>query len=676
MNILENKKELTNILLIILLSILIFLLTFTSMEKNKINVEIGDYATEDLRAVTETVDVVKTERLKKEARKNAEVKYRILPSVQMGMKDKVNKLFKEVRSLKVNEELSNKEKSNALKQVISIDIPEELMLNLIKTDMDELDNFENVLLDLISQIMAGGIKDEDIQYEKDNLKELFTGLNISDKQGEIGLFLMEKILQPNQFEDEEETEKNRLEAAEKIEPVIIKENEIIVSKGERISSYKYNLLKETGLVKLTEGQGLKNYLGVLVLILLVMALLYKYIVKYNEDILLDGRYKALLLIFFVVVSLSSGVYKISPYLLPISSSALLISVLIEPQLAMVVNTLITVYLAFLLRLDVSIIFMSIVSSALAVINLKDERDRANLLVNGVIIGVCNVLIITAFGLVRQTGLKDIFVRDIQVFLNGVIAVIITIGSLPLWEKMFNILTPVRLSELSNPNQPLIKRMLLEAPGTYHHSLIVGNLAEAAAEAVGASPLLTRVGSYYHDIGKMKTPYYFKENQFGMDNPHDKLSPIESAKIILNHTIEGEKMGKQYKLPQEIVDFTIEHHGTTNVAYFYYQAKKLDENASIEDYTYKGRKPQSIETAIVMMADSVEAAVRSIEKPTLEKIEEMTNKVIRGKIDQGQMDECDLTNKDIHIISSSFVQVLKGIYHDRIAYPDDDEKKGE
>lgn len=671
-----TKKDIFNIFLMFLLAVALFFITFLRVENYKFNVKIGDIAEEDIRAITEIQDDIATERLRREAVKNVPIKYRISPSVQMSIKSDINILFNQVSKVQEMEDLTLKEKNSELEKNIEIELPSQTRSDLLQMDSDKLKSLELTLLDLTNQLLSPGIREEDIQYEKDNLKSTFDSLSLDDKQKEIGLLIMKKMIKPNKLLDETETERNKEQALESVDPVIIKENEIIVNKGEVIDQHKLNLIKESGLLKNADKAGIKSLLGIVILILLSTVFLYLYIFYYHNEIFYDGRYKAVLLVVVLVILLSGGIYRISPYLLPVSTGALLISVLVEPQLAIVVNMIMSVFLAFLFRLDISIIFMMFLGGSLGVVRLKDQRERSNLLMNGLIIGVTNVLVITAFGLIKHISFKDIFIRDIQVFANGIIAVVITIGSLPLWENIFNILTPVRLSELANPNQPLIKQMLLEAPGTYHHSLIVGNLAEAAAEVVGANPLLTRVGAYYHDIGKMVRPYYFKENQFGMDNPHDKLTPYESAQIILNHTVDGEKMARRYKLPEEIVRFTTEHHGTTNVAYFYYEAKKEDPNVDIMDFTYKGQKPQSKETAILMMADSVEAAVRSINDPTVEKIEDMTKKVIKGKIDAGQMDECDLTNRDIHLIQESFVNILKGIYHDRISYPDDkdDNKK--
>ena len=253
--------------------------------------------------------------------------------------------------------------------------------------------------------------------------------------------------------------------------------------------------------------------------------------------------------------------------------------------------------------------------------------------------------------------------------NGILSAVGAIGLLPYLETVFGITSSIRLLELSNPNHPLLRKLLLEAPGTYHHSMMVGNLGEAAAEAVGADPLLTRVGSQYHDIGKTKRPYFFVENQFSGVNPHDKISPTLSTLIITSHVKDGVEMARQHKLPKVLVDFIREHHGTDLVKYFYHRAKESGQDVSEDDFRYPGPKPQSKETAIVMLADSVEAAVRSMPKPTPGRIEGLVRKIIKERLADGQLDESNITLRDLDLIADAFVKVLTGMYHHRVEYPD-------
>jgi putative nucleotidyltransferase with HDIG domain len=259
------------------------------------------------------------------------------------------------------------------------------------------------------------------------------------------------------------------------------------------------------------------------------------------------------------------------------------------------------------------------------------------------------------------------------FVGSIISAILAIGFLPILENVFNIVTAMKLLELSNPNQKLLKRLLVEAPGTYHHSIMVANLAEVAAEEVGGNQVLARVASYYHDIGKIRRPYFFKENQLGRDNPHDKMTPNLSALVVILHVKDGLELAEEYNLPKEIKDVIAEHHGTTLAKYFYITMKnssKNPEDIKKENFKYPGPIPRTKESAIIMLADSVEAAVRSIQEPTKGKIEEMVNNIISSKLNEGQLDNCDLTFMDLNKIRLAFLSTLNGIYHKRIEYPTD------
>ena len=244
--------------------------------------------------------------------------------------------------------------------------------------------------------------------------------------------------------------------------------------------------------------------------------------------------------------------------------------------------------------------------------------------------------------------------------------------------MFGIITPLKLLELSNPNQPLLKMLLMEAPGTYHHSVIVGNLAEHAAQKIGANSLLARVGAYYHDIGKIKRPYFFNENQMAMDNPHDKITPSLSTLIITSHVKDGVELAKQHKVPGVVIDMIKQHHGDSVISYFYHKAKQGEnsDKVNMDSFRYEGPKPQTKEAAIVMLADSVEAAVRSMQDHSSGKIKGMIRKILRDKLESGQLDNCDLTLRDLDIIADAFLDILGGIFHQRIEYPDlEQEMKG-
>jgi putative nucleotidyltransferase with HDIG domain len=248
------------------------------------------------------------------------------------------------------------------------------------------------------------------------------------------------------------------------------------------------------------------------------------------------------------------------------------------------------------------------------------------------------------------------------------------GLLPFFEATFGILSTMKLIELSNPTHPLLRKILTEAPGTYHHSLMVANLSESACEAIGANGLIARVGAYYHDIGKTKRPNFFIENQMNHDNPHDRLAPEKSKEVIISHVLDGVDILTRYRIPKEIIEIAEQHHGTTVLKYFYHRAMQEGKEMKEEEFRYPGPKAQTKESAIVGIADSVEAAVRSLKSPTPEQIENLVKKIIDDRLQDGQLNECDLTLKEVDIIFQTLCESVKGIFHSRIEYPNLTEQK--
>jgi len=313
--------------------------------------------------------------------------------------------------------------------------------------------------------------------------------------------------------------------------------------------------------------------------------------------------------------------------------------------------------------------LSLISGVLSSLLVKDARKRMTIIQSGIIIGIIQALM--------QLFIDHFFIGQIDKYLflalNGASSSIIVLGVLPIFEHLFRTVTNVSLLELADFNHPLLQRMVIEAPGTYHHSLIVGNLSESACRAVGANALLARIGAYYHDIGKLEKSDYFSENQAVSASKHDTLSPSMSKMIIMNHVKEGVELAKKYRLSPVLVNFIIQHHGNSLVYYFYRKALETleeDEEVKEEGFRYPGPKPNTKETAIVLLADSVEAATRALREPAAAKIEEIVHKVVNNKFIDHQLDECDLTLKDLEKISEEFIRILGGIYHTRESYPEE------
>ncbi|NLB42450.1 MAG: HDIG domain-containing protein, partial [Clostridiales bacterium] len=349
-------------------------------------------------------------------------------------------------------------------------------------------------------------------------------------------------------------------------------------------------------------------------------------------------------------------------------TGILLAVLINARVGLAMNIVMAMLAGLVSGMQISPAVMTLFGGIVGIGMLKSVQQRSTLVWTGMGIAAGNFLTIFAYEMMTQGDWLSSFYSSLWGFLGGILAAILTIGTLPVWENLFHVVTPIKLVELGNPNQPVLKRLLMETPGTYHHSIIVANLAESAADAIGANGLLARVGAYYHDIGKLERPYFFKENQLSADNPHDKLDPELSMRIITSHARDGLELAKKHKVPANIQNFILEHHGTSPVVYFYHKAKKDNPEIELKDYRYIGPRPRSKETAIVMMADISEAAVRAMTDHTPTKIEALIRKLIREKLDDGQFDDCDISIGDMNTIAITFTNVISGIFHERVKYP--------
>lgn len=406
-------------------------------------------------------------------------------------------------------------------------------------------------------------------------------------------------------------------------------------------------------------------LGVPFFLILLYACFYKKFTKIQNARLAN-------LSFLFLISFCLGYTLINQgltfYFIPVAIIPML-SVLLfnNPEVAYFLSLSTSVALAFLTPepFKACFIFMSACASAILLVN--QARKRTQVIQAGVISGILQLI---ALLLLEHFWINH-SQRYLIILINGLLCGIITLGILPLFEYILQTVTNISLLELADFNHPILQRMVLEAPGTYHHSLIVGNLSDSACSAVGANGLLARIGAYYHDIGKLQKPEYFIENQDITKNAHDELTPTMSKLIIMNHVKEGLELAKKYSLSPVLWDFIQQHHGNSLVYYFYRRAlegKEEDQEVAEEGFRYPGPKPNTKETAIVLLADSVEAATRALKDPTPDKIEETVRKVINNKFIDGQLDECELTLKDIEKISSVFSKILSGIYHSRISYP--------
>lgn len=534
----------------------------------------------------------------------------------------------------------------------------------------------------LSNILSIGITERD--YEGDNINKIIYNnmvSNVTRSQITVITALLNQVIVPNLVIDESATDLARKNAQSSIRPfeVTFEKGEKILFQGEPVTQLKRDALIKAGYNVFEIGY--KGYLGIFILISLATLAFIRYMRTFERKYL-EANHMFIVAILAIVFSFIAALVPpgFSPYILPFPAFIIILSIFTNPRIAFVVASLLLAVLAIAMEYNIqfvnSFILINLISMV-AIARVKFSR-RFDLIRTGIEIAVASLIVVlTIYALekcVIDVGNILVLSDSGFVFLNGIVSGVIALGLLPLLESAFKIITPYGLAELADHNQPLLKRLQFEAPGTYHHSLMVSNLCEAAAEAIGANPILARVGAFYHDIGKLKRPLFFVENQsyFGIENPHAKLNPRLSKMVITAHPKDGFELAKEYGLPPVLYNFVLQHHGEGLASYFYTQAVAEEgaENVKEEQFRYTGPKPNMKETAILMIADAVESAVRSLKNPTNEEIEHIIDKIIIERLNDGQLSDSPLTLKDIKTIAATFNRILRGMQHNRIRYHQD------
>ncbi|WEK53048.1 MAG: HDIG domain-containing protein [Candidatus Cohnella colombiensis] len=576
-------------------------------------------------------------------------------------------------------------------------IPEETYYKLPRLTTTQITEMKQVGKEVVRKLMSDSLPEAESARTK--VAELVNASSLSLKtEREIVQELARFAITPNRFYDKQATEEAKALARQNTEPVMIKQGDIIVKAGQVITSDLYERLDDLGLL-----QARKNYfpqLGVMLFSILFTLALYGFgeLMSVNNQssalrknnvhwLMLLLIYALNLLIMHLVALTHTEQWAYVSYLAPVALGSMLVTLLIDVHLGIVSGFIFTLVSSIVLNVDPEQIIdfryglVTAVVSFTAVLAIHRASHRSAILKSGIMVSLFGSIGVLALMLVDPTPSRaDLIQSVIFVFSSGLLTAVLVIGLMPFFEVSFGILSALKLVELSNPNHPLLRKLLTETPGTYHHSLMVGNLSEAAAESVGANGLLCRVGSFYHDVGKTKRPLYFIENQNAAGNPHDKLDPRVSASIIIAHAKDGAEMLKTHKLPKPIRDIAEQHHGSTLLKFFYHKAVKQAQEQGVEsqwtedDFRYPGPKAQSKEAAIVGIADCVEAAVRSLNHPTVEQIEGIIGKIIKDRLDDNQFNECDLTMRELDKIARTLKETVIGMFHSRIEYPDDSELK--
>ena len=557
------------------------------------------------------------------------------------------------------------------------------LASLLSLEEKQLNALQNVLTTNVKNVMSEPIRSDQVAKAKNDVEKRLRGnITIPENVLSTAILIGRYSIVENEIFNKEQTEARIEQAKSSVEPTRILQGQVIVQEGQIIDKEVLRQLELVGM--LTNQSSLKPIFGLLLFLSLCMWLFYVQLSKWRAD--KDDKQKALvvLMIIFIfsvsvmkLISLVSENFDVTiAFLFPTALAPMLVRSLINERFAVLI-TVVTAAVAgvvfqegYSAVLQMEIALYILFGGLAGLYIIQGAEKRTQLLQTSMSVAVVNVIFMAFYLLMTQSsyGLSELLFYAIAALTSGLLSGALTIGLLPFFESAFGIISAMKLIELSNPNHPLLKKILTETPGTYHHSVMVANLADAACESIGADGLLARVGCYYHDIGKTKRPGFFIENQMSHANPHDSLPPETSRDIILAHGTDGAKMLRKYKMPKEIIEIAEQHHGTSLLKYFYVKAKEEGTDINEEDYRYSGPKPQKKETAIISIADSVEAAVRSMKEPTHEKIQEIVHTIVKDKLQDGQFDDCDLTIKELKTVERVLCETLNGIFHSRIEYP--------
>ncbi|MEA3403517.1 MAG: HDIG domain-containing protein [Armatimonadota bacterium] len=690
-------------------SLLLFGALYTRLLPQKVSLQPGMVAERTIiapRSVTYTdTQATKDEQLR--AREEVLDLYRAVPEAEALVKQTVNDIFD--AALQVREQPATpvppeeapeppgepaegeaqapredvEQMVRDLQQVIEVALSDETLRLLVTAGEGVLERLRRDAQALATQEMQDPITDntDDLAEARKDVREAAAELPLTPPYQRLVADVAANSLRPNQSFDEERTAELRKRAAAKVDPVRrqIQAGDVVVAADETVTQRHIDMLKALGLM--TPSVDPSQALSLLALLTAIVLVFGAYVARFAPQVWTDDRQMLLLC---AALLLAAAGFRIA------------LQWSVYGAITLGVATALTMMVAMLLGTRLAIVF-SVAAGLLA--GLVATGSDARLVIATIICSTFAAYVITAAGgrsltVARAAGLvgvgnavlfaiaSDVFglsVASSQVLaavLAGLISASVAVVAVMALERVVGAVTDLRLMELANPNEPILHRLLTEAPGSYHSSVMVANLAEPAAEEIGANSLLVRTAAMYHDIGKLTRPYFFIENQFGEENPHEKLKPHLSALTLMAHVRDGYELAREIGLPQQVADIVRQHHGTSLASYPYHLALEQDgeENVNETDFRYPGPKPQTREAALVMLADSVEAAARTLVNPTHDQIEELVDSIIEQKVDDGQLDESPLTFSDLHTIRDSFVATLHGIFHQRLKYPEQEEEE--
>ena len=681
-------------LVVLVGSLLLFLLFSLASAPQRYSLKIGTISHQTITATKDVVDQITTEERRKAAANAVEPTYHLQEGATETVMANLNNLFNELRTvqqygLTLREEGQTAEdlryqtfEDSAIEYaqnlVTGMNLSRFQATTLLRTDTEDYDEMVSAVTTAVSNALNTTIREGQVN------QSIQTILQIVGYKVEISLFqnivqsVLRTCVKPNMVIEQEATDAARQKAMDAVEPTIYLQGQNIIREGERVTSNQLAMLRDLGLLE-DNSYDFSIYGGAALLVGASIAILLLMLVLLMPELLHDVRRMIVIMLVMVLTEgLSVLMVKLfHVYLAPLTMGAMLLTGLLGPQAGLAAATSLSLLISGLVAGSntsftaemVHMLLTGLVGGVISVRFLNGKPQRLRIVLCGLLVAASNVLLMLAVDLMTSSDTRGMMSHVGWSIGGALLSGVLAAGLQAVFETVFNLATPSKLLELANPNQPLLRRLLLEAPGTYHHSIIVANLSEAAAENIGANPLLARTGAYFHDIGKLKRPLYFKENQMG-ENPHDRTDPYVSAAIVTTHTRDGLQLAQKHRLPPEIQRIIVEHHGDTPVMYFYHKALQQADGKAVDiaDFRYDGTRPTTKEGAIVMLADTIEAAVRSMPDPTPQAIEKFIERLVRGKLEDGQLSNSPLTLRDIDGICEAFSTVLNGVFHERIEYP--------
>ncbi|MHB0912027.1 MAG: HD family phosphohydrolase [Armatimonadota bacterium] len=657
---------------------------------DKVDLQVGDISQEDIHAhrTVRYVDSVQTERMRQEALARVDRQYRAVPNAASEADEAVADVFGVLRRARVDPGLSSLQaKSRYVRHNLRLSLSDDSLGALLAADSNTFSEIESYCGKLVTELMSHEIRDDNDDVERARaefvrrLDNHFGDAVHAKAAAAIG----SRYITSNRIYDPELTESVQKRRYNAVSPQHrqIMAGELVIGRGERVTPEHLDKFTALGLRNPSIDYGAVLCIGLLVVA--VVVLVTAYLARYQESIYRSNKH---LLLLVVIVLLSVLGLRLGGSMLGlklsgmqfgyfatswITTAGMLIAMLLDVQLAVLLVAILATASGLAMSNDLRWAIGSLTSGLVAIYAVSEIRNRllSDLVRAGLALCGVNLIMVWLIGRIGGEELQDMLVGSTWAVAGGAGSIALFALGTAVLEKPFGITTHNRLVELSDTHNPILKRLLMEAPGTYSHSIFVGNIAATAADVIGADALLVRVASYYHDIGKIKRPQFFVENQY-VENIHDKLNPTLSALVIRSHIKDGMDLAKEYKLPPLLYELISQHHGTSLVRYFYSQAAMNAPNGAAaleQQFRYEGTKPQTKEAALLMLADAVEAASRALPKPTPGQIEDMVEAITHDKLQDGQLDESELTFKDISRIKNSFVRTLTSMMHARIEYPD-------